>query len=40
VYVIRSEQDKEPEPEGVSEVAGPGQSEEVAPDGMWFNLLP
>ncbi|KAI5572013.1 hypothetical protein BDE02_11G133800 [Populus trichocarpa] len=29
---IRSEQDKEPEPEGVSEVAGPGQSEEVAPD--------
>ncbi|KAJ6894748.1 protein MOR1 [Populus alba x Populus x berolinensis] len=29
---IRSEQDKEPEPEGVSEVVGPGQSEEVAPD--------
>uniref|UniRef100_A0A6N2KCE9 TOG domain-containing protein n=1 Tax=Salix viminalis TaxID=40686 RepID=A0A6N2KCE9_SALVM len=29
---IRSEQDKEPEPEGVSEVVGPGHSEEVAPD--------
>ncbi|EEF28119.1 microtubule associated protein xmap215, putative [Ricinus communis] len=29
---IRSEQDKEPEPEAVSEVAGPGQSEEAAAD--------
>ncbi|KAJ8758746.1 hypothetical protein K2173_000467 [Erythroxylum novogranatense] len=29
---IRSEQDKEPEPEVVSEVAGPGQTEEAAPD--------
>ena len=40
MYVTRSEQDKEPEPEGVSEVVGPGHSEEVAPVGMWFNLLP
>ncbi|KAF9673107.1 hypothetical protein SADUNF_Sadunf11G0114300 [Salix dunnii] len=28
---IRSEQDKEPEPAGVSEVVGPGHSKEVAP---------
>lgn len=29
---IRSEQDKEPEPEAVSEAVGPGHSEEAAPD--------
>jgi cytoskeleton-associated protein 5 len=34
LYVIRSEQEKEPEPEGVSEVVGSGPSEEVAAEGM------
>lgn len=32
--VVRSEQDKEPEPEVTSEVAGPGPSDDSAADGM------
>ena len=35
-YPLRSEQDKEPEQESVSEVVGPGPSEESGTDGMKF----
>lgn len=35
---FRSEQDKEPEPEAVSEVAGPGPSEESGADGIKLNF--
>lgn len=31
---IRAEQDKEPEPETVSEAAGPGPSDDSSADGM------
>lgn len=34
ILFIRSEQDKEPEKEAVSEVVGPGPLEESAADGM------
>ena len=35
---IRAEQDNEPEKEVVSEVVGPGLSEESTADGMWLTL--
>lgn len=34
--IFRSEQDKEPEQEAISEVVGPGPSEESSSDGMQF----
>lgn len=37
--MFRSEQDKEPELEATSEVAGPGPSEESAADGMLLTGL-
>jgi hypothetical protein len=36
--LIRSEQDKEPEQETISEVVGPGPTVESSVDGMWLSL--